>query len=43
VGPLQIVQVAYHVPDLTESALRFAHDFRWGPFIVLERIPLACT
>ncbi|MCZ8130935.1 MAG: VOC family protein [Steroidobacteraceae bacterium] len=35
------VQIAYHVPDPRAAAERFAREFGWGPFYVMEHIPLA--
>jgi hypothetical protein len=37
---LQPVQVAWHVPDPAAAAIRCARDFGWGPFYLLEHIPL---
>jgi len=37
---LRPVQVAYHVPDPAAAAERCARDFGWGPFFLLEHIPL---
>ena len=34
------VQIAYHVPDPRAAALRFAKEFGWGPFFLMEHIPL---
>jgi catechol 2,3-dioxygenase-like lactoylglutathione lyase family enzyme len=34
------VQVAYHVPDPESAAERCARDFGWGPFFLMEHIPL---
>jgi catechol 2,3-dioxygenase-like lactoylglutathione lyase family enzyme len=39
--PLRPVQVAYHVPDPAAAAERYAREFGWGPFFVMEHIPLA--
>lgn len=39
-GPLRPVQMAYHVPDPAAAAVRLARDFGWGPFFLLEHIPL---
>lgn len=39
-SPLQPVQLAYHVPDSREAALHFAATRGWGPFYLMERIPL---
>ncbi|MGI9245113.1 MAG: VOC family protein [Steroidobacteraceae bacterium] len=38
---LRPVQVAYHVPDPVAAAEQFARDFGWGPFYLMEHIPLA--
>ncbi len=38
--PLRPVQLAYHVPDSGEAALHFARTRGWGPFYLMERIPL---
>lgn len=38
---LRPVQFAYHVPDPAAAAERYARDFGWGPFFVMEHIPLA--
>lgn len=35
------VQIAYHVPDAIAAAQRFARDFGWGPFYVMQHIPLS--
>ena len=37
---LRPVQVAYHVPDPAAAAERCAREFGWGPFFLLEHIPL---
>jgi hypothetical protein len=37
---LRPVQVAYHVPDPVTAAERYARDFGWGPFFLMEHIPL---
>jgi hypothetical protein len=34
------VQIAYHVPDPAVAAQAFARDFGWGPFFLMEHIPL---
>jgi catechol 2,3-dioxygenase-like lactoylglutathione lyase family enzyme len=34
------VQIAYHVPDPEAAAHRFARDYGWGPFFLLEHIKL---
>ena len=38
---LRPVQIAYHVPDPAASAERFAREHGWGPFYLMEHIPLA--
>jgi len=38
--PLAPVQIAYHVPDPAVAAETFARDFGWGPFFLMEHIPL---
>jgi hypothetical protein len=38
---LQPVQIAYHVPDPAAAAERLARDYGWGPFYLMEHIPLA--
>lgn len=38
---LRPVQLAYHVPDPAAAAVRYARDFGWGPFFIMEHIPLA--
>jgi hypothetical protein len=38
--PLRPVQVAYHVSDPEAAAVRCARDFGWGPFFLMEHIPL---
>jgi hypothetical protein len=38
---LRPVQIAYHVPDPVAAAERYAREFGWGPFFVMEHIPLA--
>lgn len=35
------VQLAYHVPDAERAAVEFARQFGWGPFFLMEHIPLA--
>ena len=35
------VQVAYHVADPEQAAVDFARRFGWGPFFLMEHIPLA--
>ena len=34
------VQFAYHVPDPEAAARRYAAAFGWGPFFLMEHIPL---
>jgi hypothetical protein len=34
------VQLAYHVPDPSEAARRYAAAFGWGPFFLMEHIAL---
>jgi hypothetical protein len=34
------VQIAYHVPDPAAAAERCARDYGWGPFFLMEHIPL---
>lgn len=34
------VQIAYHVPDPEAAAHRFASELGWGPFFLMEHIPL---
>lgn len=38
--PLHPVQIAYHVPDPEAAAVRCAREFGWGPFYLMEHIPL---
>jgi catechol 2,3-dioxygenase-like lactoylglutathione lyase family enzyme len=38
---LRPVQIAYHVPDPADAAERLAREHGWGPFYLLEHIPLA--
>lgn len=38
--PLRPVQVAYHVPDPAAAAERHARQYGWGPFFLMEHIPL---
>jgi hypothetical protein len=40
IAALRPVQVAYHVPDPVAAAERCARDYGWGPFFLLEHIPL---
>lgn len=35
-----IVQIAYHVPDVEAAARQFSRLFGWGPFFVFHNIPL---
>ena len=35
------VQLAYHVPDAAQAARDFSRQFGWGPFYLMEHIPLA--
>lgn len=37
---LRPVQIAYHVPDPVAAAERCVRDYGWGPFFLLEHIPL---
>jgi hypothetical protein len=37
---LEIVQIAYHVPDPAEAARELAAEMGWGPFFLLEHIRL---
>lgn len=37
---LRPVQLAYHVPDPVEAAHRLARQHGWGPFYLMEHIPL---
>jgi hypothetical protein len=39
--PFKPVQIAYHVPDPGAAAVRYARTFGWGPFFLMEHIPLA--
>jgi catechol 2,3-dioxygenase-like lactoylglutathione lyase family enzyme len=39
--PVKPVQIAYHVPDPEAAAHRFAREYGWGPFFLLEHIKLA--
>ena len=38
--PIRPVQLAYHVPDPAAAAQRAAADYGWGPFFLMEHIPL---
>ncbi len=38
---LKPVQIAYHVPDPAAAARRYAVEFGWGPFFLMEHIALA--
>jgi len=40
-GTVKPVQIAYHVPDPERAAHEFAQRFGWGPFFLLEHIPLS--
>ena len=40
-GPVNAVQIAYHVPDPAAAAHDYARSFGWGPFFLIEHIPLA--
>jgi len=40
-GCVKPVQIAYHVPDPERAAHDYAERFGWGPFFLLEHIPLA--
>jgi hypothetical protein len=37
---LRPVQIAYHVPDPVAAADRLAREHGWGPFYLMEHIPL---
>jgi hypothetical protein len=37
---LRPVQIAYHVPDPADAAERFAREYGWGPFFLMEHIEL---
>src|SRR4029079_16497628 len=39
-SPLAPVQIAYHVPDPEAAAVRYAQAYGWGPFFLMEHIPL---
>lgn len=39
-APLAPVQIAYHVPDPAAAAERHAREYGWGPFFLMEHIPL---
>jgi catechol 2,3-dioxygenase-like lactoylglutathione lyase family enzyme len=39
--PLRPVQLAYHVPDPAAAAERYAREYGWGPFFLMEHIPLS--
>lgn len=41
VAPTAPVQIAYHVPDAASAAHHYSQAFGWGPFFLLEHIPLA--
>lgn len=38
--PFKPVQIAYHVPDPEAAAWKSAAELGWGPFFLLEHIPL---
>lgn len=40
-GSGKAVQIAYHVPDPERAAHQYAERFGWGPFFLLEHIPLS--
>jgi hypothetical protein len=40
-GCVKPVQIAYHVPDPERAAHEYAARFGWGPFFLLEHIPLS--
>ena len=40
IAPLKPVQLAYHVADAKTAAERCAREFGWGPFFLMEHIPL---
>lgn len=40
VALIRPIQIAYHVPDPAVAAERAAREYGWGPFFVLEHIPL---
>jgi hypothetical protein len=40
-GGLAPVQLAYHVPDPEAAARRYAGEYGWGPFFLMEHIGLA--
>jgi catechol 2,3-dioxygenase-like lactoylglutathione lyase family enzyme len=35
------IQIAYHVPDPERAARGYARAFGWGPFFLIEHIPLS--
>ncbi len=39
--PLRAAQIAYHVPDPVTAAEDCARRYGWGPFYLLEHVPLA--
>ncbi len=39
--PLRAVQIAYHVPDPVHAAAECARRYGWGPFYLLEHVPLS--
>jgi len=38
--PLRPVQMAYHVPDPVAAAEYYSREYGWGPFFLMEHIPL---
>ena len=40
-GTVAPVQIAYHVADAASAAHAYSQAFGWGPFFLLEHIPLA--
>ncbi len=38
---LRAAQIAYHVPDPVTAAAECARRYGWGPFYLLEHVPLA--
>ncbi len=40
-GAIKPIQIAYHVDDPEREARRCAAEFGWGPFFLLEHIPLS--
>ena len=39
--PLRAVQIAYYVPDPVLAAAECARRYGWGPFYLLEHVPLS--